>query len=91
MTELAFNIAGWGITFGLGAYLVVIVWLYTWLRTREASECEQEADISTMYEEIFEANVAAINEQFALGLPGGPLKHPEAFQSATPLPTREDD
>lgn len=43
MTELAFNIAGWGFTIALGVYGAAIFWLHTWLKTLE-DEPENEDD-----------------------------------------------
>lgn len=42
-TELAFNIAGWGFTVALAIYGGVILWLHTWLKSRE-NEPENEDD-----------------------------------------------
>lgn len=43
-TELAFNIAGWGVTILLGVYGGAILWLHTWLRSVERNEHENEDD-----------------------------------------------
>lgn len=42
MTELAFNIAGWGFTVGLAIYGAAILWLHTWLKSLERNEAEDE-------------------------------------------------
>lgn len=42
-TELAFSIAGWGFTILLGVYGGAILWLHTWLKSRE-NEPENEDD-----------------------------------------------
>lgn len=42
MTELVFNIAGWGITILLGVYGGAILWLHTWLRSVERNEAEDD-------------------------------------------------
>lgn len=43
-TELAFNIAGWGITILLAIYGGAILWLHTWMRSLERREGEDDED-----------------------------------------------
>lgn len=44
MTELAFNIAGWVFTVGLAIYGTAIFWLYTWMRTLEHAEGDDDGE-----------------------------------------------
>lgn len=44
MTELAFNIAGWGIVVGLAIYGGAILWLHTWFKSLERNEGEDDGE-----------------------------------------------
>jgi len=44
MTELAFNIAGWGFTVVLAVGSIGLLLLHKWMRTLERNELENEDD-----------------------------------------------